>query len=48
MLTQIIGIPLGLADVRHAWVLVLFLEAIIHAIFVFLAAFRLLHAIQQG
>jgi hypothetical protein len=48
MLAHIIGVSLGLADVLHGWILVLFLEAIVDAILVLLDALGGLHAIQEG
>ena len=47
MLAHVIGVPLGLADVSHRRVLVLFFEAIVDAVLVFLDALGFLHATQQ-
>jgi hypothetical protein len=47
MLAHVIGVPLGLADVSHRRVLVLFFEAIVDAVLVFLDALGFLHAAQQ-
>jgi len=47
VLAHIIGVPLCLADVVHGRVFVLFLEAIVDTLFVFLDALGFLHARQQ-
>jgi hypothetical protein len=46
MLAHIICIPLGLADVCHRRVLVLFLEAIVDTVLILLDALGFLHATQ--
>lgn len=47
MLAHIVGISLGLADVCHGRIIVLFLEAIVNAVLVVLDALGFFHAGQQ-